>query len=261
MILVMLTLMIAVSAEVYERMYRRSDLEWKFGRAKLIRGMIKTAPTPSPLNLFVKPFLYMKALIKFRKNMCLSMSQAAYNLMLIEEAAGVFDSEIDNESNALGPTLSNAFSPSSANFFPTDQTSPSGKFGRAVSRLRQLLGKHNDNQQQQQQQQQQRQMNERMYAANEDELFRGVSFYKRGHQHMQLTDVVNWPKVVERYREIRAEGADQEDAIIKELGVSLIEMEDWQLALWYEMEEMEDEEQKRERRSWLIDEFNSVIKT
>lgn len=52
-VVVLINLLIAMMSNTYQRIEARSDIEWKFGRAKLIRNMIRTAPTPSPLILLM----------------------------------------------------------------------------------------------------------------------------------------------------------------------------------------------------------------
>lgn len=52
-VIVLINLLIAMMSNTYQRIEARSDIEWKFGRAKLIRNMIRTSPTPSPLILLV----------------------------------------------------------------------------------------------------------------------------------------------------------------------------------------------------------------
>lgn len=44
----------------------QSDIEWKFGRAKLVREMHRTEATPSPLNLFTSWFIYFVQLSRKR---------------------------------------------------------------------------------------------------------------------------------------------------------------------------------------------------
>ena len=44
----------------------KSDTEWKFGLAKLIRNTNRTSSAPAPLNLFTKLFIYIHAFIKFK---------------------------------------------------------------------------------------------------------------------------------------------------------------------------------------------------
>lgn len=52
-VVVLINLLIAMMSNTYQRIEARSDIEWKFGRAKLIRNMIRTSPTPSPLILIM----------------------------------------------------------------------------------------------------------------------------------------------------------------------------------------------------------------
>ena len=82
----LIPLLIAMLTETYKRIHQRSDAEWKFGRAKLIRGrnsfnfviflnffssdMVKMAAAPPPLNLLVRPFLYICSVRKHGKMMC-----------------------------------------------------------------------------------------------------------------------------------------------------------------------------------------------
>ncbi|XP_067125162.1 serine/threonine-protein phosphatase 6 regulatory ankyrin repeat subunit B-like [Centruroides vittatus] len=51
-VVVLINLLIAMMSNTYQRIQAQSDTEWKFGRAKLIRNMNKTSPSPSPVNLF-----------------------------------------------------------------------------------------------------------------------------------------------------------------------------------------------------------------
>ena len=51
-VIVLINLLIAMMSNTYQRIEAQSDIEWKFGRAKLIRNMNRTLPTPSPINLF-----------------------------------------------------------------------------------------------------------------------------------------------------------------------------------------------------------------
>ena len=63
-LIVLINLLIAMMSDTYQRIQQQSDIEWKFGRAKLIRNMNKTSATPSPLNLFTKLFLYFRVAYK-----------------------------------------------------------------------------------------------------------------------------------------------------------------------------------------------------
>ncbi|GIY47556.1 ankyrin-1 [Caerostris extrusa] len=51
-VIVLINLLIAMMSNTYQRIQAQSDTEWKFGRAKLIRNMNKTSPSPSPICLF-----------------------------------------------------------------------------------------------------------------------------------------------------------------------------------------------------------------
>ncbi|KAI8787368.1 ankyrin-3 [Biomphalaria glabrata] len=64
--IVLINLLIAMMSDTYQRIQQQSDVEWKFGRAKLIRNMNKTSATPAPLNLFTKPIFYLKLAIKLK---------------------------------------------------------------------------------------------------------------------------------------------------------------------------------------------------
>ncbi|KAG8199145.1 hypothetical protein JTE90_015980 [Oedothorax gibbosus] len=51
-VIVLINLLIAMMSNTYQRIQSQSDKEWKYGRAKLIRNMNMTLPTPPPLNIF-----------------------------------------------------------------------------------------------------------------------------------------------------------------------------------------------------------------
>lgn len=60
-IVVLINLLIAMMSNTYQRIEEQSDIQWKFGRAKLIQNMNRTMSTPSPLNLFVGiPFMLIR---------------------------------------------------------------------------------------------------------------------------------------------------------------------------------------------------------
>lgn len=50
-VVVLINLLIAMMSDTYQRIQAQSDIEWKYGLAKLIRNMHRTTTTPSPLNL------------------------------------------------------------------------------------------------------------------------------------------------------------------------------------------------------------------
>ena len=88
-IIVLINLLIAMMSDTYCRIQEQSDIEWKFGLAKLIRNMQSTFVAPAPLNLFTtwmvlirKKWLEIKAerfkaKMKFRRTMRDEMMQKA----------------------------------------------------------------------------------------------------------------------------------------------------------------------------------------
>ncbi|XP_078580181.1 uncharacterized protein LOC144864139 isoform X2 [Branchiostoma floridae x Branchiostoma japonicum] len=69
-IIVLINLLIAMMSDTYQRIQAQSDIEWKFGRAKLIRNMNKTSSAPSPLNLITKLFSYLRLVYKVKCRLC-----------------------------------------------------------------------------------------------------------------------------------------------------------------------------------------------
>ncbi|XP_078693591.1 uncharacterized protein LOC144922996 isoform X3 [Branchiostoma floridae x Branchiostoma belcheri] len=69
-IIVLINLLIAMMSDTYQRIQAQSDIEWKFGRAKLIRNMNKTSSAPSPLNLITKMFSYLRLVYKVKCRLC-----------------------------------------------------------------------------------------------------------------------------------------------------------------------------------------------
>lgn len=66
-VVVLINLLIAMMSNTYQRIQAQSDTEWKFGRAKLIRNMTRTSPTPSPINVFIGiPYLIVDKIIEMR---------------------------------------------------------------------------------------------------------------------------------------------------------------------------------------------------
>ena len=57
-VVVLINLLIAMMSDTYQRIQAQSDIEWKYGLAKLIRSMHRTQQTPSPLNLFTSPIAW-----------------------------------------------------------------------------------------------------------------------------------------------------------------------------------------------------------
>lgn len=69
-IIVLINLLIAMMSDTYQRIQMQSDIEWKFGRAKLIRNMKRSTTTPSPLNLVTKLFSYVRLMYKTKCKCC-----------------------------------------------------------------------------------------------------------------------------------------------------------------------------------------------
>eukprot|EP00794_Sanderia_malayensis_P004801 gene4801-5428_t len=67
-IIVLINLLIAMMSNTYTRIEERSDIEWKFGRAKMIRNMTKTVSTPAPLNIITTLMMIFK--VVFKTNCC-----------------------------------------------------------------------------------------------------------------------------------------------------------------------------------------------
>lgn len=63
-IIVLVNLLIAMMSDTYQRLQEQSDVEWKFGRAKLIRNMERETSNPIPINLFSKLIHVVKRLYK-----------------------------------------------------------------------------------------------------------------------------------------------------------------------------------------------------
>merc|ERR1719228_1245550 len=56
--IVLINLLIAMMSDTYQRIQQQSDIEWKFGRSKLITSMSKTEMAPAPINLFTSWMTY-----------------------------------------------------------------------------------------------------------------------------------------------------------------------------------------------------------
>ena len=59
-IVVLINLLIAMMSDTYQRLQEQSDVEWKFGRAKLIRNMERETSKPVPINVFSKLIHFFK---------------------------------------------------------------------------------------------------------------------------------------------------------------------------------------------------------
>lgn len=73
-VVVLINLLIAMMSDTYQRIQAQSDIEWKYGLAKLIRNMAKTSGTPSPLNLFEAPISWMYKKCKKARGGCINKS-------------------------------------------------------------------------------------------------------------------------------------------------------------------------------------------
>ena len=74
-IIVLINLLIAMMSNTYTRLEERSDIEWKFGRAKIIRNMTKTVATPVPLNIITTLVAIFR--IMFKTNCCCCRTDVA----------------------------------------------------------------------------------------------------------------------------------------------------------------------------------------
>ena len=63
-VIMLVNLLIAMMSDTYQEIEQQSDIQWKFGRAKLFRNMNKTSSTPAPVNLITKLITYCKILYK-----------------------------------------------------------------------------------------------------------------------------------------------------------------------------------------------------
>jgi len=62
--IILINLLIAMMSDTYQRIQQQSDMEWKFGRSKLITSMSKTDMAPAPINLFTSWISYFAKLCK-----------------------------------------------------------------------------------------------------------------------------------------------------------------------------------------------------
>ena len=81
-IIVLINLLIAMMSDTYQRLQEQSDVEWKFGRAKLIRNMERETSNPIPINLFSKLIHIFKILYKTRcrcRNVEIASEESNFN--------------------------------------------------------------------------------------------------------------------------------------------------------------------------------------
>ena len=227
-VLTLSTIIGATAADTFERLNRRSDLEWKFERAKLIRNVVKTSPMPSPFNMAFKAYIYFKTWVRRGKLVC--TTQAALYLALEEEGGGMdeemgFDQEVQNHYAGV-------------------HWSKLRVLMRRKSRLDYLRS---------------------IPMPKSAHVKRKTGKSKKDPTsteriQLQLKDVLDWSSVVARYRELGRE-EHRDDQYIKELGCYLSELEEWQADMWLESCEVEEDEEREIFRNWIIEEFKEVIKS
>jgi len=69
-LIVLINLLIATMSDTYQRIQAQSDIEWKFGRASLIRNMKKSNSFPSPICIPITMYRYIRLLVKYRGAAC-----------------------------------------------------------------------------------------------------------------------------------------------------------------------------------------------
>ena len=206
MVLTILTIIISVSADTFERMNRRSDLEWKFERAKLVRNTIKASAITAPWNLLVKPIVYLRALFRYPK-------------WMFTKYANHFVQQLDADKQALA--MVNCSSSSSFSACCLD-----GRRRRGQSR------------------------------GDERKELEEATKVKL---EMWLVEIVEWDRVVDRYREeLASERRDMEN-FIEELNCYVDDLKEWQSDLWHEANEIENQVERHNYKQWLIEEFKQVI--
>ncbi|XP_048581815.1 serine/threonine-protein phosphatase 6 regulatory ankyrin repeat subunit C isoform X3 [Nematostella vectensis] len=68
--IILINLLIAMMSDTYQRLQEKSDVEWKYGRAKLIRSMELQVSQPPPINLFTHIVHLARVIYKVRCNCC-----------------------------------------------------------------------------------------------------------------------------------------------------------------------------------------------
>ncbi|XP_028406292.1 serine/threonine-protein phosphatase 6 regulatory ankyrin repeat subunit B-like isoform X2 [Dendronephthya gigantea] len=100
-IVVLINLLIAMMSDTYQRIQAQSDLEWKFGRAKLIRKLERSTRTPAPLNLLTTTVTYLKLARKVKCRCC----RPDIMEILHEETSDEFVMTKFPSTNSVGPGL------------------------------------------------------------------------------------------------------------------------------------------------------------
>lgn len=208
-VVVLINLLIAMMSNTYQRIEARSDIEWKFGRAKLIRNMIRTSPTPSPLILLMGVWIDLHRELRRRqaaKQKVEKMAVAAFNRKAsVSEAtlrmAQIWMSKAPQlnarrqleqqqlERKQERSSRANSRSNSSHNSL----SDVSGSGANAASNA---TGKSGINPVQQQQQQQQMRATSNLNSLHNLEANSQII-----QQGKQIHEVVNWLTVVRKYWE------------------------------------------------------------
>uniref|UniRef100_A0A915KCB5 Ion transport domain-containing protein n=1 Tax=Romanomermis culicivorax TaxID=13658 RepID=A0A915KCB5_ROMCU len=110
-IIVLINLLIAMMSDTYQRIQAQSDIEWKFGRAKLIREMNKKSATPVPINMFTKLVTVLRVALSNRGRMCTSKAQD--DLRQLEDIDAYSMSE---QAGRISPTLKMIYSKPDDNY-------------------------------------------------------------------------------------------------------------------------------------------------
>ena len=131
-VIVLINLLIAMMSDTYCRIQEQSDIEWKFGRAKLIRNVQRTNVAPAPLNLlttwlvtFRKKYLDIKvdryrAKMKFRRAMKEEIMQKAPGMKFVVEEQEVKKKKRPRVIQALG-NMKWGFAPQQKGVLSIDQ--------------------------------------------------------------------------------------------------------------------------------------------
>ena len=78
-IIVLINLLIAMMSNTYTRLEERSDIEWKFGRAKLIRSISRSRSTPVPFNIMTAVLVLCRIIRDTRCRCCAEQLHHMYD--------------------------------------------------------------------------------------------------------------------------------------------------------------------------------------
>lgn len=206
-VLVLLTVVVAVASEAFDRLAPHSEEEWMYLRAKLIRDMTKSTSTPPPFNLFIKLIAYIAALFKFKGMM---FTKYASLLAILQEraTAGKDEETVLARIEALKKQNDEKEGIISLS---------SGVKGFAKKSIGNVLGIKT--------------------MGTRSIIKQNETISDDKHHSSTLEDVTDWSVVVHRYHQLKISEWEESSKIIPELGYSKEDMEEWVLALWSEMEE------------------------